>query len=411
MLASAITDFPNSTFKTDKHKLLKSVVVYGANSSGKSNLIKAMDTMRRIVLYSVEKSSVAETQVTPFLLNTTTEKAPSHFEVLFAHNGQHYRYGFEIDKHQVHEEWLFTSLAKSKKEEMLFARVGDAIEVTEKFTEGERLEGKTRTNALFLSVVDQFNGQVAGGIMSWFKDLSPLSGSEHERFRLFTFQMFKKQNQDILKFLRDLDLGFHEVNVREEKFSPKHLPQGLKEEVISEMIESFTDSSIMDITTAHNQYDESGHVVGQKQFELTTQESEGTNKLFNLAGPIFDTLINGGILVIDELDARLHPVLTIAIVKLFNSARYNQKNAQLIFATHDTTLLRYGQFRRDQIYFIEKDKQEASDLYSLLEFKENGQTVRKDRSYEKDYIQGKYGAIPFIGNFDMFILNGQESEN
>ena len=140
-------------------------------------------------------------------------------------------------------------------------------------------------------------------------------------------------------------------------------------------------------------------VVGFEKFDMRRQESSGTNKVFNISGPVFDVLKDGGVLIIDELDASLHPLVTLMITKLFNSSEFNKTNAQLIFATHDTNLFEYGHYRRDQIYFVEKDVYGASDLYSLVEYKEDGgKKIRKDRSFEKDYIQGRYGAIPFIGN-------------
>ncbi|MFI4963502.1 MAG: ATP/GTP-binding protein, partial [Legionellales bacterium] len=138
------------------------------------------------------------------------------------------------------------------------------------------------------------------------------------------------------------------------------------------------------------------------------EESTGTNKLFNCSAIILTALTLGNTLSLDELDASLHPLMTLAITKLFNSNENNPKNAQLIFTTHDTNLLSKGGFRRDQIYFIEKDNYEASHLYSLAEFKEpGGKKVRKDRSFEEDYIQGRYGAIPFIGDFSKLLSDGK----
>lgn len=150
--------------------------------------------------------------------------------------------------------------------------------------------------------------------------------------------------------------------------------------------------------------------MGTTEFDMIDQESVGTNKVYNLSGPLFETLRNGGILVVDELDSSLHPLLTLAITRLFNSKSSNPKGAQLIFATHDTNLLSYGKFRRDQIFFIEKDEYGSSDLYSLVEYREEDSSVppRNDRSFEKDYIQGRYGAIPFIGGFQKFIEAWQE---
>jgi AAA15 family ATPase/GTPase len=133
---------------------------------------------------------------------------------------------------------------------------------------------------------------------------------------------------------------------------------------------------------------------------LSKNESSGTNKIFDLAGYIVLALKFGSLVLIDELDSKLHPILTQEIIKLFNNPETNPKNAQLIFTTHDTNLLGANLFRRDQVWFTEKDDFEATDLYSLLEFKdEDGKTIRKDRSFEKDYIRGRYGAIPYITNF------------
>jgi hypothetical protein len=165
------------------------------------------------------------------------------------------------------------------------------------------------------------------------------------------------------------------------------------------------------ILTHHNKYDIHGNVVGNHWFDLFQEESSGTNKIFDIAGYIVAGLNLGCVTFIDELDAKLHPLLTMAIVKLFNSPENNPKNAQLIFATHDTNLLSYAAFRRDQVYFTEKNQVEETDLYSLVEFKDtNGVKPRNDRSFEKDYIHGRYGAIPFIGNFTNLIKDDQSIE-
>jgi AAA15 family ATPase/GTPase len=148
------------------------------------------------------------------------------------------------------------------------------------------------------------------------------------------------------------------------------------------------------IQTFHKKYDREGNVVSAAILDFDENESEGTKKVFALAVPILDTLKNGEVLVVDELDARFHPLMTRTIIDLFNSNDTNPHNAQLIFMTHDTNLLNKIVFRRDQIWFLEKNKEGVSDLYSLVEFK-----VDKNSDFENDYIKGKYGAIPFIGNF------------
>ncbi|MDR1983928.1 MAG: ATP-binding protein [Prevotellaceae bacterium] len=380
--ATPITEYAESNVvKMERHDLLKGAVIYGANAGGKSNLIKAMSTMRRIVLHSFASSSTQKLGIAPFLLNTETEISPSFFEVLFIIKNIRYRYGFEVDNANIKSEWLFE--AQRKTEKPLFIRENDAIEVMKNFPEGENLEEKTRDNALFLSVVDQFNGKTAKRIIQWFNDFVTISGLSHEEYKEMTFSMLenKKIKPSMLRFYTELDLGFEDIQLEKEPFNPKE----------------FDDE--FDIKTTHRKYDKKNNPVGNVEFEMRSQESSGTNKIFNISGPIFDVLNDGGVLVIDELDASLHPLLTLAVTKLFNSTEHNPKNAQFIFATHDTNLLHYGNYRRDQIYFVEKDPYGASDLYSLVVYKESdGKAIRKDRSFEKDYIQGRYGAIPFIGN-------------
>lgn len=182
------------------------------------------------------------------------------------------------------------------------------------------------------------------------------------------------------------------------------MSEGLFKQLVTDLEGAFK----IDIKTVHKKYDEDDHFAGEVKFDMRSQESSGTNKLFNISGPLFDVLQDGGILVVDELDASLHPLLTLAFTELFHSTEFNPNNAQLIFATHDTNLLYYGRYRRDQIYFAEKNKSGASEVYSLVEYKEEGKTIRKDRSFEKDYIEGRYGAIPFIGNLSNIMAEWQE---
>jgi uncharacterized protein len=387
--ATAIKEFEDNVFNVGGYKLLRSAVIYGANSSGKSNLLKALNTMREIVINSANKSSTDEIDTVPFLLSTETENQPSFFEVLFLIDGIRYRYGFELNRKYVHAEWLFERKG-SNKEKALFVREKDTIEITNNFNEGKGLEERTRANALFLSVVDQFNGTLSKKIIFWFKNQLIVSGLQHEKNRDLNDVFLKESIIAIWieNFLSTLGLGFEELALIE------------------------TENSKNYIATYHNKYNKAGNILGKHEFRLLEQESAGTNKLVDIAGHIGVALLAGRLTVIDELDAKLHPLLTIAIVKLFNSPEHNSKNAQLIFATHDTNLLNYGCFRRDQIYFTEKDRFEATDLCSLVEYKEpDGTKVRNDRSYEKDYIAGRYGAIPFIGNFSNLLDNGKGSKN
>lgn len=410
LVASSISDYKETnTISSERHTLLKGAVIYGANASGKSNFIRAMSTMKRIVMQSFNQSSTKAIGVTPFLLNSETEKNPSYFEVLFEILGKRYRYGFEVTDKEVVGEWLFES--KKNVEKFLFLREKDGIEVSSSYKEAENLESKTRDNALFLSVIDQFNGVTAKRIMNWFNNFITISGLTHENYELVTFKMLEKEStaKTLGNFYDQLDLGFEGLSIDKEKFSPKRIPEDAPESLVKLLVKDLEGAFRFKIKTLHNKYNKDNKKVGDVEFDMRSQESAGTNKVFNISGPIFDVLQDGGVLVIDELDSSLHPLMTLAITRLFNSEKDNSKNAQLIFTTHDTNLFSYGKYRRDQIYFIEKDKYGASDLYSLVEYREeDGTKVRKDRSFESDYIQGKYGAIPYIGDISKIVSEWQE---
>jgi AAA15 family ATPase/GTPase len=410
LISSGISDYKeDNLFNTERYSVLKGAIIYGANSSGKSNLIHAMSAMRQIVIDTFNQSSTKHLNITPFLLNLETENKPSFFEVLFEINKIRYRYGFEATKKEIVSEWLFE--AKKNVEKYLFIRQKEGIDVSSTYKEGVNLEEKTRENALFLSVVDQFNGSIAKKIMSWFTKFITISGLSHENYELVTFKFLGNQSttKPILDFYKTLDLGFDGLKINKKKFDIKEIPEGTPEFLIKMMIKDLEGSFKFNIKTLHKKFDRDNEMVGTQEFDMRSQESAGTNKIFDISGPIFDVLHNGGILVIDELDSSLHPLMTLEVTKLFNSKINNPKNAQLIFTTHDTNLFSYGKYRRDQIYFIEKDKYGASDLYSLVEYKEeDGTKVRKDRSFEKDYIQGRYGAIPFIGNITKILQEWQE---
>lgn len=380
LLSGSISEYKENVVKEGKFKVLRSAVIYGANSSGKSNLIKALDFMITTVKKSSKLNSTDKLNVRPFLLNKDTESAPSSFEILFVKDGIRYRYGFELDNEKIHSEWLFILNKGSRKEDLYFIRNIDGIGVTDLFSEAKAFIENTRDNGLFISLLDQLNIGVAKIIMRNFTRINVQSGLDHERSISMTSVIHQDESyEDIIeKFIVRLNLGFETFVID---------PDSSK---------SFKDR----INTIHNVYDDKGNKVGVRDFKLIDQESSGTNKVFDLAGYIAFTLYFGLQLIVDELDAKLHPILTQEIIKLFNNKESNANNAQLIFTTHDTNLLGANLFRRDQIWFTEKDNYEATDLYSLLEFKdEDGNTIRKDRSFEKDYIRGRYGAIPYVSNF------------
>lgn len=386
-------------------RVLKSAAIYGANASGKSNLIAAFAFMRELVLKSTKTNSEEEIDVEPFLLNSANIDQPSHFEVTLQANGFRYRYGFDVSREKVHAEWLYRT---KKRESELFWREGSSIEVKGGFKEGRNLENRTRENALFLSVADQWNGEIAHEIVSWFKRVGIISGIQDRAYMGFSLNMFNESEQmreSMREYMRKMDIGISDVASEQHQGVPKELVDIFEkagDEIPKEIKDALSDENSWFTATVNmvrNKYDELGNLIGQIQFDFEEQESEGTKKAFALSGPILETLQKGEVLFVDELDARLHPLMTRYIIRLFNSTINNPKNAQLIFATHDTNLLNKQFFRRDQIWFAEKDRYGATDIYSLVEYK----GVRNDASYESDYIAGKYGAIPYIGSISHLI--------
>jgi uncharacterized protein len=385
--------------------LLTSAAIYGANASGKSNLIKAIGFMRNFVLNSTkETQAVGAIGAEPFALNTETEGKPSHFEMVFIADGTRYRYGFEATSERVVSEWLF--YVPKKIESRLFERTQDEFHLSGVFKEGRNIQEKTRSNTLFLSAVAQWNGEIAQRIVTWFRRLGIASGLEDTGMRFHTMQnLAEGEYQDqIIDLIRSLDFAIENVTI-EKKSASESLPQNMSEKTKEtfRLLTENQESMRMGIYTAHRRFDADGNRVDLVKFDMDKQESDGTQKLFALAGAIVRALQEGRVLIVDELDARLHPLMTCGLVKLFNSRETNPRHAQLIFTTHDTNLLDKELFRRDQIWFTEKDRQGATDLYSLAEFKiktasQSKSTVRNDASFEKDYIAGRYGAIPFLGN-------------
>jgi AAA15 family ATPase/GTPase len=388
-----------STFKFEK--ILRSAIIYGANSSGKSNLIKALERMREVVLTSVRLNDTDELNYSPFLLSTETESQPTFFEIVFWHDSTRYRYGFEYSIKQIVNEWLFAGKSETK-EKPLFIRTEEGIGLDTKFKEGKGYESKANNNRLFVSLVAQLGGDISKKVLEFFNEYNVLSGLEHNDYTGFTMRMLQKNLNgcdESLQLYQKLKLGFQDIKALESEFNPLDISQHMPDKLKAKLIKEFTGKRGVTLKTVHNKFDKKGKIVDFVLLDKEKNESEGTNKIIDLSGPIFDTLKLGKALIIDELDAKLHPLITMRIVELFNCPETNPNNAQLIFATHDTNLLGEELFRRDQIWFTEKDEQEQTDLYSLYDFNlPDGSKVRSDSNLEKNYIRGRYGAIPFITN-------------
>lgn len=390
-----------STFSTDFGiKLLKTAVIYGANASGKSNIFKAIRFMRTLAINSSKESQKdEEIEVSPFLLNTLSATQASKFSVIFIQNENLYEYSFSATRQRIETESLKIKSKNDEREKILFTREGEYINATKYFPEGKGLEKRTRDNALFLSVCANFDGDVSSEVISWFRKVKVVSGLSDIGMMPFTSKKLKDiaGNEQILRLLEAFDIGITNIKVADEGVDSMPLAIKAFREAVKSLPGKVRFSGDSQIFTEHKVFNDDGDAVGVVDFNIETNESEGTKKLIALSGPLIDALENSLILFLDELDARLHPLLSLQILKLFNCDQKNQKNAQLIAATHSTNLLDKDILRRDQVWLTSKNTPGESTLSSLIEYK-----VRNDASFEKDYLHGKYGAIPFIGEIGSF---------
>lgn len=376
-------------------RLLKSAVIYGANASGKSKLLDAFAFMRYFIINSSKESQKGEViKIEPFRLDQSSKIEPTEFEVIFIHNKVLFRYGFEVTKERIISEWLFYK--PKTKEVELFYREGNEYKIHNRnFSKGDTLVkgGLVRDNALLISVAAQFNEKSAIEVLDWFEKNRVISGLYDAEYRDNTVNKLsdKSNKSRVLKFLKAADIGIEDL------------------EILTINSGQFKESPFSTVLIIKNTYEDKNK-IGTTPFFLSLDESEGTRKYFYILGPVIDALADGGILVVDELDSKLHPNLVCKIVSLFNSKEFNKKNAQLIFNTHDTNLLSSGLFRRDQIWFTNKNRYGEAKLYSLADFKSD--EVRKTEPFEENYIRGKYGAVPFLGFFDnlKFFLTENENE-
>jgi AAA15 family ATPase/GTPase len=404
----------SNTFDINNISLLKSAVVYGANASGKSNFLYAMKEMKNIITSSLDIQTTY--QLNPFLLNVETEKKPTVFEIEIIVDDKLFRYGFSISKDAlILEEWLYQKKLQSRsRETFLFKRIRDEITLNSSFKEGKGIKDKTRSEVLFLSVVANFNGKISKSIILWFlKNFMIISGLKDDTFKYLSIATLDDNDHkdEVNSFIKSADLGISDLVLKRssfEEFAKKSFNQPINSsdteklaQVMRKMIEDMEGREVdnkelpKQIQTQHIQYDKNNKFSKYITFDVEL-ESDGTQRFIAFSGPITWVLSSGGVLIIDELDNSLHTELVRAIIKLFNSKETNPNGAQLIFTTHDTNLLDQKIFRRDQIWFTQKDIYGASELYSLIEYGK-GKT-RDDLALEKNYLEGKFGAKPHVGS-------------
>lgn len=390
-----------NTFLTDISAvpyLLRSSAIYGANAAGKSNFIKALQLMRGLVLQSSIKVQANEKlPITPFLLDEESSLKPTEFEVTFINQGVRYQYGFSATVERINEEWLLAY--PSGKAQRWIERRYDSVSCSYQWGGMGNLTGKkelwkeaTRSNALFLSTAMQLNNQQLKPVFSWFANKLHIVGFGRWS-QSFTKNFCKTENikKQITGFLKAADVNIDDIELEEKKISLQNLPDDMPEELRRHLEEEFK----LQVKTIHTLK------TGRKVFFDLNDESDGTQKIFALSGPWLDTLENGYILIIDELHDNLHPLMVKFLVSLFHNPETNPKNAQLIFTTHDTSILNQEVFRRDQIWFCEKDTHQATTIYPLTDF-----SPRKGvENLERGYLSGRYGALPYLTSIKAVMEN------
>ena len=384
----------------DGISILPVAILFGANASGKSNILRAFGTMRQMVLNSVRLNpDDTLDEYEPFLLDEESRNNDTEFEAEFTIRGgggieQLYRYGFTFSGSLITEEWLHRH--EESKEIELFYRDRNKVQVNEiAFPEGKGKEDTLNSNRLFLSLIAQLNGTQSKEIISWFDSEKFVTASQIEEYRIVTSSLLKyKKNlivlDDIvefidmaLTFLSNIDMGITKLSIKEESAAlTKDISDELKK----------VHPKVGELESTHNRYNRQGEIIGQEVFSIEHNESEGTQKITELLGLFFMIIWGGRLLVIDELDAKLHPLLTRAIIQLFTNPKINQHGAQLVFTTHDTNQLHLDYVRRDEIWFTEKSPVEATELYSHIEFKDFDPSM----DITEQYVNGRYGAIPRI---------------
>lgn len=387
MEATSLKEHEYNVAKIDNGEYLKVSAIYGANASGKTNVLQAFDYMKKRILVSDDSkknSPIDEENVYSFMINND----PIALEVeILAKNNKIYKYGFELVKDNIISEWLYEK--RVNKFYSIFEREKNNVKNirNNKITMLANIDERT----LFLNIYSKIdrNNEDFSSVYDWFVNSTylDLGDPNFERFinnrvslKILSDENYKKE---LLKFIKTFDSGIEEI---------KTTPDSI------EAVKS--NNGIIDIEVIHK--GENGELKALP-FYL---ESNGTGKMFHLFDFFMDALKNGMVLFVDELDAKLHPLLTRYIINLFHNSDTNKGNGQLIYSTHDTVNLNKETFRRDEIWFAEKDKDGISEIYALSDYileddKNAGKKVRNDATYNKDYLTGRYGAIPVLEEFEI----------
>lgn len=389
--ATKMKEFESSVVTIGGEKILPVAAVYGANASGKSNVYSAFEFMTAYVkksfFYGDDDKTFADARPTPFLFDNSARNAESMFEVYFTIPGESaektYNYGFCIDETGITEEWLNTKAKSAREFKSVFYRNTEKQELDLRGiakVSRDNIEVALNRQVLIISLGAKLKVEKCKQIRDWFL-LNEFADFGNEMTNLFLsrtlpkgFVEDEKVREDVLKYFSSFDKQITGFKIEELPSKDEQKEKKYAIDAIHRMIDSEDDTEL----PLH-------------------QESAGTLKMFAMYPALHEVLEKGGVLCIDELNSRLHPLLVRNFILTFLNPEINKNHAQLIFTTHDTWQLSNQLLRRDEIWFTEKDEKGLSNLYSLADFvDEDGSRIRKDENYEKNYLLGKYGAIPSL---------------
>lgn len=403
MLAeSNIKEHENHIIENENHEILSTSLIYGRNASGKSNLLNALKTLQYMVLESGEfKVDTIIQSYEPYKLDLSCLESPTELHLDFiAKDNIRYVYEIGFNKNEIEYEVL-KFYPKSQPATLFERRKGLNIKYGEYLTGRKKdIEDKLYKNQLFLSKIGTNKLEDLVQPYKFFSKYLFIFSFHDSKYdealtQIYTNRLadgkvpFFKENMN--RLMKEADTGIERIELTEEDIDIKKLPDQMSNQEKKDLIDRFK----FKIRTIHKTF-EGNKEVGLTEFKLE-EESTGTIKLLGLGGLILEALVDGQVLIIDELDKSLHPKLTKVLINIFHSAKTNPKNAQLIFATHDVSLLDNSLFRRDQIWFAEKELQGCSHYYSIADIS----GVRATSPFEKYYMSGRLGAIPVINENEL----------
>lgn len=379
-------------------RFLKGAAIYGANASGKSNVIEAISYVTDFVLRSATKIHPGDpTGAQPFKLDRESANKPSEFEMTFVAEGDRFVFGFSVTPTRVVEEYLvaYPKGVPQRWYERTYNATKNSYDWSKPstaFKQDKSLQDKTRENSLFLSVGPQFNHAQLTQVFNWFKKSVRFIHLSADAMLHpgFTAELVAKptHHDRILNLLRSADIGVADARIKETEISIEELKKNLPPAILSRLEKDgqIKSQKGIEINLTHK-----ADGIEPVALDFEDEESAGTRRFFSLIGPWTDILDNGYTVFVDEIETSLHPILVKELLKLLLCSKNNPKGAQVVFTTHNPILLDGALMRRDQIWFTEKSPAGATHLYPLTDYQ-----PRKDEALAKGYLAGRYGAIPFM---------------